>query len=448
MKKVIPLITVLITLSLVGIIMIQVSWIKNMLLIKKEQMHDQATLAIYEVTDELSAGKSKFSLLTNPADINQLSDANLLDLLKSPSVADKYSVDDIQRKLRKSFTKHGQPNARFTFAVISVKNNNDYELASPGFEQSYEKALEDSIHNWISVWPLLSLTGSETESMAPDENLIVVMSDLQEFVVRSMGWMIAGALLFTFIIIAAFFVTVRTLLRQKKISEIKSDFINNMTHELKTPLATISLAVDFLRNEKIVNNREKVIEYAGVIKDENSRMNSQVERILQAALLDKQSQEMKLKQLSVHQVLVTVKDHFALRINERNGSLTLHPGATSDLIMADELQFNNMVSNLVENAVKYSREDVPPEIHIHTMDNGKYIRISVEDNGIGMNRETLKRIFEKFYRAHTGNLHNVKGFGLGLSYVRSIVDAHNGRVRAESTPGKGSVFIVDIPLQY
>jgi two-component system phosphate regulon sensor histidine kinase PhoR len=156
---------------------------------------------------------------------------------------------------------------------------------------------------------------------------------------------------------------------------------------------------------------------------------------------------MKLKQLSVHRVLETIKDHFALRLNERNGSLTLHPGATSDLIMADELQFNNMVSNLVENAVKYSREDVLPEIHIHTMDNGKYIRIRVEDNGIGMNRETLKRIFEKFYRAHTGNLHNVKGFGLGLSYVRSIVDAHNGKVRAESTPGKGSVFIVDIPLK-
>jgi two-component system phosphate regulon sensor histidine kinase PhoR len=176
-------------------------------------------------------------------------------------------------------------------------------------------------------------------------------------------------------------------------------------------------------------------------------MNSQVERILQAALLDKQSQEMKLKPLSVHQVLEAVKDHFALRINERNGSLTLHPAASSDLIMADELQFNNMVSNLVENAVKYSREDVPPEIHIHTMDNGKYIRMRVEDNGIGMNRETLKRIFEKFYRAHTGNLHNVKGFGLGLSYVRSIVDAHNGKVRAESIPGKGSVFIVDIPLK-
>jgi two-component system phosphate regulon sensor histidine kinase PhoR len=447
MKKVIPLITVLITLSLVGIIVIQVSWIKNMLLIKKEQMHDQATTAMYEIAEELSAGKSRFSLLNNPADINELSDGSLIDLLKSPSVADKFTADDIQRKLRKSFAKYGQPTVRFEFAVISVKNNNDYELASPGFEQSYETALGDSVHNRISIWPLLSLSGSETESMAPDESLIVVISGLREYVVRSMGLMVAGALLFTFIIIAAFFVTVRTILRQKKLSEIKSDFINNMTHELKTPLATISLAVDFLRNEKIVSNREKVIEYAGVIKDENNRMNSQVERILQAALLDKQSQENKLKQLSVHRVLETIKDHFALRLNERNGSLTLHPGATSDLIMADELQFNNMVSNLVENAVKYSREDVLPEIHIHTMDNGKYIRIRVEDNGIGMNRETLKRIFEKFYRAHTGNLHNVKGFGLGLSYVRSIVDAHNGKVRAESTPGKGSVFIVDIPLK-
>jgi two-component system phosphate regulon sensor histidine kinase PhoR len=306
----------------------------------------------------------------------------------------------------------------------------------------------DTVHNKVAIWPLVSLSGSDTESLSPDERLIVVISGLEDYVLRSLGWMIAGALLFTLTIIAAFYLTVRTLLRQKKLSEIKSDFINNMTHELKTPLATISLAVDALKNEKVQADKEKLHYFSGIIKEENKRMNKQVETILQAALLDKDAVQLQLRDLHVHEILEHVRDKFELQLNERGGHAKLTLNATNDLVEGDEVHFTNMLSNLMDNAVKYSRENVAPEIRVTTQTAGRHIRIRIEDNGIGMNKETLSRIFEKFYRAHTGNVHNVKGFGLGLSYVKSMVDAHGGRIKAESTPGKGSVFTVEIPTKH
>jgi two-component system phosphate regulon sensor histidine kinase PhoR len=260
-----------------------------------------------------------------------------------------------------------------------------------------------------------------------------------------MGWMIAGAMLFTLTIIAAFYLTVRTILHQKKLSEIKSDFINNMTHELKTPLATISLAVDALRNEKVISDPARIGYFSGIIKDENKRMNKQVETILQAALIDKESIQVKRQPIHVHDILEAIRENFELQLNERGGKVTLETEADNDMVEVDELHFTNMLSNLVDNAVKYSRENVAPDIKISTRNAGQQLRIRVEDNGIGMNKETLSRIFERFYRAHTGNVHNVKGFGLGLSYVKSVVDAHQGKIRVESSPGKGSVFTLDIP---
>jgi two-component system phosphate regulon sensor histidine kinase PhoR len=402
---------------------------------------------MFEVVEELVEEKSKFPSLVSPKIMSEWPRDQLLNLMRAPTVAQRYSVMDIHKKLRRSFEKHSQERTSFEFAIISSTNTFGYEMVSGKFEQSYEKALTDTIHNWVAVWPLVSLSGSETESLSPDERLIVVISDLNDYVLRSLGWMIAGAILFTLTIIAAFYLTVRTLLRQKKLSEIKSDFINNMTHELKTPLATISLAVDAIRNEKVINDKDKLTYFSSIIKDENKRMNKQVETILQAALLDKDAIQINPRPLHVNEVLENIRENFELQLNERGGKATLDLGASEDLVLGDEIHFTNMLSNLVDNAVKYSREDVPPVIQISTQPAGKYSRIRIEDNGIGMNKDTLTRIFEKFYRAHTGNVHNVKGFGLGLSYVKSMVDAHKGKIKAESTPGKGSIFTVDIPLK-
>jgi two-component system phosphate regulon sensor histidine kinase PhoR len=259
-----------------------------------------------------------------------------------------------------------------------------------------------------------------------------------------MTWFIVGATLFTLIIISAFFVTVKALLKQKKLSEIKSDFINNMTHEFKTPLATISLAVDALKNEKVINNRQKMDYFTGIIKEENKRMNKQVETILQAALLDRNEVQLNLNRLHAHELIDSALNNIYLQIEEKKGKIDINYAASKDLLMADDVHFTNLVSNLLDNAVKYSKDNL--HIKLSTHNTANHFLIKIEDNGIGMNKETVSKIFEKFYRAHTGNLHNVKGFGLGLSYVKTMVDAHHGTIKAESVPGKGTSFTLSFPL--
>jgi two-component system phosphate regulon sensor histidine kinase PhoR len=266
-------------------------------------------------------------------------------------------------------------------------------------------------------------------------------------VLKSLKWRIANAILFTLIIFAAFYLTLNTMFRQKKLSEIKNDFINNMTHEFKTPLATISLAVDAMKNEKVLGDKEKIAYFNSIIKEENQRMNRQVETILRAALLDKQEVDLMLKPTHAHDVIREVADNFKLQLEDKKGKVDLQLNAANDLIEADEVHFPNLINNLLDNAVKYSKDKVAPEIKIATMANGKNMTIRLEDNGIGMSREIVKKIFEKFYRAHTGNIHNVKGFGLGLSYVKTMVDAHGGTIKVDSTLGKGSTFTIELPLK-
>ena len=237
------------------------------------------------------------------------------------------------------------------------------------------------------------------------------------------------------------------MLRQKKLSEIKNDFINNMTHEFKTPLATISLAVDAMKNDKVLSNRDKMGYFSSIIKEENQRMNRQVETILKASQLEKQEVDLNRQPIHVHNLIQDVVDNFKLQLEDKKGEIQLSFNAPNDLISADEVHFSNLVNNLVENAVKYAKDNIPPVIKLTTQSNGKYFTMKIEDNGIGMNKDTVKRVFERFYRAHTGNVHNVKGFGLGLSYVKTMVEAHDGNIKAESTLGKGSTFTLDLPLK-
>ena len=316
---------------------------------------------------------------------------------------------------------------------------NGEQIVSDYFVRLYQ----DTAKNKSSVYPLISPSGSISEGVSPEELLVIVIPDFKSIVWKQMSWMIFGSVLFTILIFVAFFVTLKALLKQKKLSEIKSDFINNMTHEFKTPLATISLAVDALKNEKVMNDRTKTEYFSGIIKEENKRMNKQVETILQAAMLDKQQIQLNLKTLHAHDLINTAVNNMKLPVEEKQGRLEVSLEATNDMIVADEVHFTNLVNNLLDNAVKYSKDGLV--IKLCTQNIGNHFRVKIEDNGIGMNKETLHRIFEKFYRAHTGNLHNVKGFGLGLSYVKTMVTAHQGKIKAESTLGKGSCFIIDMP---
>jgi two-component system phosphate regulon sensor histidine kinase PhoR len=305
--------------------------------------------------------------------------------------------------------------------------------------------MTDSIHHVKILYPLAPSSGGLMESLAPQEVLILLVPDIKSVVLKSLGWMIAGAIIFTLIIITAFYITLSTLLRQKKLSEIKNDFINNMTHELKTPLATISLAVDALKNEKVLADESKRNYFMGMIREENKRMNKNVETILQSAQMEQQDLKLNKTPQHIHALIHKVVDQFQLQIADKKGNVIFHLQATDDIINLDEVHFANLLSNLIDNAIKYSKEE-GFAIRIYTKNIGKYIRIVIEDNGIGMNKETLKRIFEKFYRAHTGNIHNVKGFGLGLSYVKAIVTLNNWKLHVKSQENVGSEFTIQIPI--
>ncbi|MFN5937638.1 MAG: sensor histidine kinase, partial [Sphingobacteriales bacterium] len=318
-------------------------------------------------------------------------------------------------------------------------------LKSERFDAAYEKASTDKLNNLILIRMIETIPGSEAENLIPEESLVMVILDYKKDIFNTLGWMIAGALLFTMIILAAFYITVKAWLNQKKLTELTSDFINNMTHELKTPIATISIAANAIQKESVKNNPEQLNYFSSVISEENKRMNTHVENILEAAQFDRNEVKLNRIPVHVHDSIQKTVDSFKLQLEERNGMIQLNLAADKDLINADSPLFSNLLNNLLDNAIKYAKVDVPPLVKISTHNLKGHIIIEIEDNGIGMSRETQGKIFEKFYRAHTGNIHNVKGFGLGLSYVKSLVDGHKGKISLESSLGKGSRFKLEFP---
>jgi two-component system phosphate regulon sensor histidine kinase PhoR len=435
MKKIFPLITLLVFASLLGIIFFQYVWIKQALQDKELQFEETVKMVTIQAAKELVNERAKISPFDNRKNADLLFPLNVFPT----TIAHNFSRHEIRSLINKEFEKNNIKKLDFEFAITTTSMIGD-DLQSKNFYNAYS----DTVNNMSFIYPLDPPGGSLSEGLAPQELLVVVVSHIKNVVWKQMVWMLIGAVIFTFIIFTAFFITIRALLRQKKLSEIKSDFINNMTHEFKTPLATISLAVDALKNEKVANDKTKMDYFSGIIKEENKRMNKQVETILQAALMDKDAVQLKEVPLHANELITSAINNIQLPLNEKNGVLETHFNAANDLILADDVHFTNIINNLLDNAVKYSKENL--KIKLTTSNFNGHIRIKIEDNGIGMNKETLNRVFEKFYRAHTGNIHNIKGFGLGLSYVKSVVDALHGRIKAESTPGKGSCFTLEFPV--
>lgn len=435
MKKIFPVITILIFISLLGIIFFQYVWIKQALEDKEQQFEKGVSMVTVIAANELAEEKGNLTPFDKRKNADILFPLNVFPT----TIVHKFTREEIRDKIQKAFEKNNLKDVDFEFAVTTTSMIGD-DLQSKHFMEAYL----DTVHNLSIVYPIQAPSGSLAEGLSTEELLMIVVPHVKNIIWKQMYWMVIGAILFTCIIFAAFFITIRALINQKKLSEIKSDFINNMTHEFKTPLATISLAVDALKNEKVINDRTKMDYFSGIIKDENRRMNKQVETILQAALLDKQEIQLNEKPVHAHDLINAAINNITLPLNEKGGKLETCFNAQNDCIMGDEVHLINIVNNLLDNAIKYSKEKLL--IKLSTQNINNHLRIRIEDNGIGMNKETLHRIFEKFYRAHTGNIHNVKGFGLGLSYVKTIVDAHKGKIKAESAPGKGSCFIIDLPV--
>jgi signal transduction histidine kinase len=278
---------------------------------------------------------------------------------------------------------------------------------------------------------------------ASSDELYVLFPKEKRYVLERVWTVLTGSGLFTLIIILGFSYTISALFRQKKVADIKNDFINNMTHEFKTPIATISLAVDSMANPRISGNPERIQHYTNIIRDENRRMNSQVEKVLQMALLDRNEIKLSRENLDLHQVARTASEAMGIQVDSKGGSLTLDLKAERPMVFADEVHITNVVQNLLDNANKYSPE--APVIGIETWNDRHGVYLAVTDQGMGMSRETQNSIFEKFYRSPKGNVHDVKGFGLGLTYVKAILDAHGGSITVKSQLDKGSRFIIYLP---
>jgi two-component system, OmpR family, phosphate regulon sensor histidine kinase PhoR len=444
LKRIFPVIILLITLSLIGIILIQVSWFKSILENKQDELYLRSAKAVgsvgQQLVDEANAALPNLKSTPNSPSFSWPSDQLSKEFMRPSTVGSRYTDFELNDMLRKAFNYYGLKEIPFEFAIYNEASATGFEMMSRKFAEEQR----DTVNNFHHYVPIQAPTGSNLEGLIPEETLAVILPNVKNIALKQLRWIIVFAIIFTLILTSAFYLTFTALLRQKKTSEIKNDFINNMTHEFKTPIATISLAVDALRNEKVLESREKMNYFSGIIKEENKRMNKQVETILQAALTEREELQLNLKPIHVHEVIRKSYENFKLQVAEKAGSTDLQLNAKTDIIHADEVHFTNLINNLVDNAVKYSNEKVL--VRITTNSNHKTISIRIEDNGIGMSKETVKRIFEKFYRAHTGNIHNVKGFGLGLSYVKTVVDAHHGKIRVESTPGKGTCFTIDMPL--
>lgn len=274
--------------------------------------------------------------------------------------------------------------------------------------------------------------------------LYVSFPEKQNFIMSNIQKQLILAAIFVIFIIISFASALYQMIKQKKISEIKTDFINNMTHEFKTPIATINLALDAIKNPKIINNQDSVLKYVKMIRQENKRMHSQVENVLQISKLEKKELDISKEVIDIHDLLDDAIAHVSLLVNDKEGSVNTHLEAIQTEILGSDLHLTNVFVNILDNAMKYNINQ--PKINIFTENAGNFVLVKIKDNGIGMSKMVQKNIFDKFYREQKGDVHDLKGHGLGLSYVKKIVENHHGIVYVDSEKGKGSTFYIKLPI--
>ncbi len=350
---------------------------------------------------------------------------------KKVNLEDRISPKELLQMLTKAFGENGIYSS-FQFAVLKEDGGKFFST------DDYEVDRSDVNYYPIELFP--------SDILWPKSTLKVYFPDEAKISRRSLNRQMFTSIVLVVIIMTIFLVTILIIYRQKRLHEMKTDFINNMTHELKTPIASISLASQMLKDPMVSKNDQSFNNLSSVIEEECKRLGSHVERVLQMATLERGQTTLKIKDVYVNDIIRRVVKSVELKLKDRGGLITCKYAAKDDLVEADEVHITNIINNLLDNAIKYTEKQ--PELRITTENVKDGVQISIADNGIGISRDDQRHIFEQFFRVHTGNVHNVKGFGIGLSYVKRTVEAHNGSIKVKSEMGKGSTFIIFLPFSH
>jgi two-component sensor histidine kinase len=379
------------------------------------------------------------------------------DIYEKKSIQKKLSkeLNEKQKLIERILTKMSQPDLKLQERIspAGFKALLRSELDNNAVFLPFEYAVQDDRRNIVMQSEAfdpktkLQLIGGliNPNNIVSTPNLLVLYFPTEKnYLIKSLGYMGISSALLTLIILITFGYTFYIIFRQKKLSEIRSDFVNNMTHELKTPISTISLASQMLNDETIPNSMKNIDHLSKVIHDESKRLGYHVEKVLQAAIFEKGKISTKIRRLDIHELINNVVRNFIIQVKNRNGQIVKNLDAEYSIVNVDEVHFTNVLLNLLDNAIKYCKSQ--PSITVSTYYKKGKITIVVEDNGIGISKDDQKRIFERFYRVPTGNVHNIKGFGLGLSYVKKVVEEHNGKISIDSELNVGTKFEIVIPV--
>lgn len=445
---------------------LQMQYARRMVTMRQEQFDE----SVFRSLDHASRNLERSETLDYLQELMQLY-GDTLDSYNTPIMADvtQSGMREFQKRIRNAYVYEREVLEEVVLRVLYASSEKDFRerLDTDYLEQELEANLR---FNGIDVpfhYRIFSSDGIELyrcddydprgeeysykQTLFRNDptgkmGLVSVHFPDQNKYILGVADMVVLAMIFTLILFVAFLVTVYLIVRQKKVSEMKNDFIHNMTHEFKTPISTISIAAQMLSDKTIQKPAEMYERLSGVIFAETKRLRFQVEKVLQMSLYDGGNIALKMQPMDLNLLIESVVDTFSIKVVQNGGSIDTHLNASDPMAKVDEMHFTNIIFNLMDNAVKYKREDEPLHLEISTMNTGDYLCIEVKDNGIGISKENLKRIFDKFYRVHTGDKHDVKGFGLGLAYVRKMVMLMNGSIKANSVIGRGTTFIINMPV--
>jgi two-component system, OmpR family, phosphate regulon sensor histidine kinase PhoR len=425
------LITIIIIITLIsvgGIIITQFMWVSRAVKMRTEQFADNVSTSLTRVVSGIEDYESTF-----------VPDSSLIRVLErdsvvalGPAVSDYITVID----------------SLLTAELECLKIHEDYHygvIDTSGYRMLFGDCNEEFVPQLLESRYQISLNSTRAYNGKPYMLSVHFPNEKQLIMRRMFIWLLLLSGMFMLVVIICFLWIIFTILQQKKLSEMKNDFINNMTHEFKTPISTISMAAEMMMKPSIIDSPERVHKYANIIFDENLRLRNQVEQTLQISVFDRSEFRLKKVRVDVHKVIENSIDVFSLIIKERNGSIEGRLDATEHHIMADEVHFINVISNLLDNAIKYSPE--APEVTVRTYNRDNGIVIIIQDKGVGISAENQKHIFKKFFRVHTGDIHSVRGYGLGLFYVKFVIEEHKGSINlVYSELQRGSTFEIYLPF--